>query len=95
MFLGDEVVEHMAEVAHIRISEKEKNVITKELNFLLKCFDELGQVDTKGVKPTIHPITDKNVLREDTVLKSLPIREVLKNAPDKDNRFFRVPRIIE
>jgi aspartyl-tRNA(Asn)/glutamyl-tRNA(Gln) amidotransferase subunit C len=35
------------------------------------------------------------VLREDEVWESLPIQEVLKNAPDRDNRFFRVPRIIE
>lgn len=95
MLMNKDTVERMADIAHMYISEDEKNQIAKELSFLLERFDKLSQVDTEGVMPTVHPITDKNVLREDIVRESLPIAEVLKNAPDKDNRFFRVPRIIE
>jgi aspartyl-tRNA(Asn)/glutamyl-tRNA(Gln) amidotransferase subunit C len=93
--MNKDTVQCMADIAHIDISEKEKSEIAKELSFLLECFDKLNQLDTEGVMPTIHPITDRNVLREDVVRASLPIEEVLRNAPDKDNRFFRVPRIIE
>ena len=93
--LIEKTVERMADIAHMYVSEEETNEIAKELSFLLECCDKLNQVDTDGVEPTVHPITDKNVLREDVVWESLPIEEVLKNAPDKDNRFFRVPKIIE
>ena len=79
----------------MHISEDEKSQIAKELSFLLERFDKLSQLDTEEVMPTVHPVTDRNVLREDVVRESLPIEKVLKNAPDKDNRFFRVPRIIE
>lgn len=95
MIMDKDTVGRMADIAHMYISEEEKNRISKELSFLLECFDKLNQVDTEGVMPTIHPITDRNILREDVVWESLPIEEVLKNSPDKDNRFFRVPRIIE
>ena len=95
MLIDKDTVERMADIAHMYITKEETEKISKELSFMLKCFDKLNQVDTDGVKPTVHPITDKNVLREDVVWESLPIEEVLKNAPDKDSRFFRVPKIIE
>lgn len=95
MLIDKDTVERMADIAHMHISKEETNEITKELSFLLECFDKLNQIDTEGVKATVHPIIDKNVFREDVVQESLPIEEVLKNAPDKDNRFFRVPKIIE
>ncbi|HHY70964.1 MAG TPA: Asp-tRNA(Asn)/Glu-tRNA(Gln) amidotransferase subunit GatC [Thermoanaerobacterales bacterium] len=93
--MNKDTVERIADVAHVHISEEEKSEIAKKLSFLLECFDKLNQVDTEGVMPTVYPVTDRNVLREDVVWESLPIQEVLKNASDKDNRFFRVPRIIE
>lgn len=95
MAIDKDTVERMADIAHLHITEEEKGEIAKELSFLMECFDRLNKADIEGVMPTVHPITDKNVLREDVVQKSLPIEEVLRNAPDKDNRFFRVPRIIE
>lgn len=93
--MDKDTLERIADIAHVHLETQEINQISKELGFLLEQFDKLSQVDTEGVSPTVHPITDKNVLREDVVWESLPIDEVLRNAPDKDDRFFRVPRIIE
>ncbi|HHV17687.1 MAG TPA: Asp-tRNA(Asn)/Glu-tRNA(Gln) amidotransferase subunit GatC [Thermoanaerobacterales bacterium] len=93
--MDKDTLERMADIAHVHLYDQEIKQISKELGFLMEHFDKLSQVDTEGITPTVHPITDKNVLREDAVWKSLPIEEVLRNAPDKDNRFFRVPRIIE
>ena len=77
--MNKDTVERIADVAHVHISEEEKSEIAKKLSFLLECFDNLNQVDTEGVMPTVYPVTDRNVLRED-VVGSLPIQE-LKNAP--------------
>lgn len=93
--MDKDTLERIADIAHVHLETQEINEISNELGFLLEQFDKLSQVDTEGVSPTVHPITDKNVLREDVVWESLPIDEVLRNAPDKDDRFFRVPRIIE
>jgi aspartyl-tRNA(Asn)/glutamyl-tRNA(Gln) amidotransferase subunit C len=51
-------------------------------------------VDVSGVEPMAHALPLQNVLREDVVEPSLPIEEVLKNAPEVDGRFFKVPKII-
>jgi len=85
----------MAEIAHVYLTDNEVEQISRELGILLEQFDKLSEVDTEGIAPTAHPITDRNVLREDKVWESLPVEEVLKNAPDRNKRFFRVPRIIE
>ncbi|NLZ51666.1 MAG: Asp-tRNA(Asn)/Glu-tRNA(Gln) amidotransferase subunit GatC [Thermoanaerobacteraceae bacterium] len=93
--MDKDTLERMADIAHVRLDEQEIKQISKELGLLMEHFDKLSEVEIESVLPTVHPITDKNVLREDVVWKSLPIEEVLKNAPDKNDRFFRVPRIIE
>jgi aspartyl-tRNA(Asn)/glutamyl-tRNA(Gln) amidotransferase subunit C len=93
--MDKDTLERMADIAHVYINEQEIKQFSKELGLLLEHFDKLSQVDTEGITPTVHPITDKNVLREDVIWESLPIEKVLKNAPDRDDRFFRVPRIIE
>jgi aspartyl-tRNA(Asn)/glutamyl-tRNA(Gln) amidotransferase subunit C len=47
-----------------------------------------------GVEPMAHAVPLQNVLRDDVAEKSLPLEEVLKNAPDTDGPFFKVPKII-
>jgi len=88
-------LDRVADIAHVHLESREIEQISKDMDLLLEYFDKLSQVDTESVLPTVCPINDKNVLRDDEVWDSLPIDEVLKNAPDKHGRFFRVPRIIE
>ena len=95
MLIDKDTIECMAEIAHVYLSEDEKDQMAKDLSNLLENFNNLNQVDTNDVIPKAHPITDRNFFREDIVVESLPIEEVLKNAPDKEGRFFKVPRIIE
>ncbi|HHX24832.1 MAG TPA: Asp-tRNA(Asn)/Glu-tRNA(Gln) amidotransferase subunit GatC [Thermoanaerobacterales bacterium] len=95
MLIDKHTVECMAEIAHVHLSEDEKDQMAKDLSNLVESFNNLIQVDTNDVIPTAHPITDRNFFRDDIVVESLPIEDVLKNAPDKEGRFFKVPRIIE
>ncbi|PKM80681.1 MAG: Asp-tRNA(Asn)/Glu-tRNA(Gln) amidotransferase GatCAB subunit C, partial [Firmicutes bacterium HGW-Firmicutes-13] len=55
----------------------------------------LEELDTRDISPTFHVFPLKNVYRKDEVKEVLDREEVLKNAPDKENGFFKVPRIIE
>lgn len=95
MFIDDETISCMADAAHIFLSQEEKRKIAEEFDFLQQSFDALSKLNIQEVEPTVHPITDKNVFREDTVWESLSVDKVLENAPGKDNGFFLVPRIIE
>jgi aspartyl-tRNA(Asn)/glutamyl-tRNA(Gln) amidotransferase subunit C len=88
-------VEHIAHLARLEFGEKEIEAFTQQLDSILTYFDKLKEVDTTSVKPTSHAIMVKNVFREDEVVESILRDSCLKNAPEKENDFFRVPKIIE
>lgn len=95
MKINIETVEHVANLARLYLSEEEKAEMTNTLSSILDYMDKLNELDTTDVPPTAHIIPLKNVFREDVVKESLPREEVLKNAPEKERGFFKVPRIIE
>lgn len=88
-------VEHVARLARLALSEEEKEQMRSQLDRILAYMEKLNQLDTTGVEPTSHVIPMTNVFREDAVVPSLPREEALANAPDRQEGFFRVPRIIE
>jgi aspartyl-tRNA(Asn)/glutamyl-tRNA(Gln) amidotransferase subunit C len=87
-------VAYIAELAKLRFSDEEMLTMTSELNNILHYVEKLNEVDTEGVIPlsSIHDAI--NVLREDVELQALPSSEVLLNAPDRQDRFFKVPKVI-
>jgi aspartyl-tRNA(Asn)/glutamyl-tRNA(Gln) amidotransferase subunit C len=95
MKITKEEVEHVALLARLKFSEKEKERFVNQLNRILEYMDQLGKLDTSSVDPTFHAVSQKNIYREDTVLPSLNLEQILANGPDADRGFFRVPKIIE
>jgi len=88
-------VAHVAELAHLALSEEEIARLQRELNRILEHFAELQQLRTDGVEPMSHAVPMVNVLRVDEARPSLPIDAIVGNAPDRAEEFFRVPRIVE
>jgi len=88
-------VAHVAELAHLALSEQEIARLQRELNRILEHFAELQELNTDGVEATSHAVPMVNVFREDAVRESLPIDAIVGNAPDRAEEFYRVPRIVE
>ncbi|MCA9814160.1 MAG: Asp-tRNA(Asn)/Glu-tRNA(Gln) amidotransferase subunit GatC [Cyanobacteriota/Melainabacteria group bacterium] len=86
-------VEHVAKLARLSLTEEEKKLYTEQLSRILDYFSELDQVDTTGVEPMSHPVSATNVLRSDAVVNPPGHEKMLKTAPDKEDAFFRVPKI--
>ena len=95
MRITQEEVEHVAKLARLAITEEEKERYSQQLSNILTYIEKLKELDTSKVDPTSHVLPMKNVFREDEVRPSLPREEILKNAPDRTEEFFRVPKIIE
>ena len=74
-----------------KVASKEK--FTKQLGDVLKHVDAMNEVDTSNVEPMAHAIDFVNVMREDEVYYEQTKEELMKNAPDEENGFFRVPKI--
>ena len=92
--LSKKEVEHIAWLAHIELSEKEKILFTEQFNEILDYFKKIDEIDTEGIEPTYHVLDLKNVSRKDKKEPSLPTEEALENAPKKEKNFIKAPRIV-
>lgn len=90
-----EEVDHVARLARLELSAAEKERMRSELNGILSYIDKLRALDTRDVEPTSHAVPVTNVVRDDVERPSLPLEDMLANAPDRHRDMFRVPRIIE
>jgi len=86
-------VEHVAKLARLDLTEEEKELYTKQLGDVLKYVDQMNEIDTSNVKPMAQVIDFVNVMREDEVIHDISKEELMKNAPEEENGFFRVPKI--
>ena len=86
-------VEHVAKLARLELTEEEKEKFTRQLGDVLKYVDQMNEVDTSHVEPLSHPIDFVNVMREDTVHYDQTKEQLMANAPDEENGFFKVPKI--
>ncbi len=95
MSLTPEEVLHIARLARIALSDADVQRFTAQLSGILDHFAALSSVDTDGVEPTAHPLPLSNVMRADEVSPSLPRADVLANAPEQEEGFFRVRAVLE
>ena len=94
MITRDEV-EHVARLARLHLTDAEIERMRAELEAILAYVDKLATLDVEGVEPTSHAVPLVNVMRDDDVRPSCPLDDMLRNAPDRVDDYFRVPRIIE
>lgn len=87
-------VDKVAILARLKLSEKEKEQMRKDMEEILNAFGLLKEIDTKNVKPSLHPVESLNVVREDEPDKSLDKKDALKNARQKEDGYFRGPRVV-
>ncbi|DAA96460.1 TPA: Asp-tRNA(Asn)/Glu-tRNA(Gln) amidotransferase GatCAB subunit C [Candidatus Gastranaerophilales bacterium HUM_9] len=86
-------VEHVAKLARLELTEEEKEKFTSQLGDVLKYVEQMNEVDTSNVEPMAHAIDFVNVMREDEVKYEQTKEELMKNAPDAEDGFFKVPKI--
>ena len=95
MKLSRDEVLHIARLARLGLTESDLNKFKEQLSNILENFEILQQVDTSDVPPTAQSIPLQNVLRDDAVTASLPDSEILANAPQREENYFRVRAVLE
>ena len=88
-------VERVAQLARLSFPEEELDKYTEDFNAFLAYADVLNQVDVEGIQPTAHVLPLQNVLRKDEVRPSLDRELALSNAPEQEDGYFKVPKVIE
>ena len=95
MGLTREQVEHVALLARLELDDLTKERVTEQLAKILDYIAKLKELNTEGVEPLSHPGELANVFRSDELRPSLERERSLGNAPNQQDDFFKVPRIIE
>ena len=95
MKLSRDEVLHIALLARLGLTEAEVDKLSEQLSNILENFEVLQQVDTTGVPPTAQSVALQNVMSGDEVAASLPPSQVLANAPQREEDFFRVRPVLE
>ena len=93
--ISEEQVAHVARLARLALDAEEKRRLTEELNAILGYMEQLNQVPTENVEPTAHVFDLVNVFRADETDRTLASDSPLSNAPETEQRFFVVPRVVE
>ncbi|MDD6308689.1 MAG: Asp-tRNA(Asn)/Glu-tRNA(Gln) amidotransferase subunit GatC [Clostridia bacterium] len=88
-------IEHLADLARLALSEKEKEQLSREVGQMIEFADKLSTLDTTDTDPTMFAANVYNVFREDEAMPSLPTAAILQNAPSADMECFVVPKTVE
>jgi aspartyl-tRNA(Asn)/glutamyl-tRNA(Gln) amidotransferase subunit C len=88
-------IDHVARLARLELSDEEKATLREQLGMILEHAAKVGEVAVEDVPPTAYAIARSNVFRPDELAPSLPVQEVLANAPEAEADRFKVPRVVE
>lgn len=95
MEVNDELVDKIAALAKLEFKGEEKEAIKGDMQRILNFIDKLGEVDTEGVEPLMYMTDESLKLRADEVDQDISQDEALRNAPDKDSDYFKVPKVLK
>ena len=101
-------VAYVADLAYLKLTEQEQTRMLKDLNSILGFIGRLNQIDTSNVEPMAQVASRYGVraggrgalgiadtMRPDEPRPCLLRQDALRNAPETDGSFFKVPRVIE
>lgn len=96
MKLSKQQIEHVAKLARLGLTEKEKGTFQKKLSSILGFVQKLNEADTNEVEPTAHITGLKNVMREDKAgaVNTNQRTKILNLAPKKKDGYVKVKAIL-
>jgi aspartyl-tRNA(Asn)/glutamyl-tRNA(Gln) amidotransferase subunit C len=100
MKVTEKDVAYVADLANLELTDQERQRMLKDLNSILDYIDLLNELDTSDVPPMAQVFgttsdDGESNLRKDELHPCLPHAEAMKNAPETDGEFFKVPKVIE
>ncbi|MCB9358500.1 Asp-tRNA(Asn)/Glu-tRNA(Gln) amidotransferase subunit GatC [Candidatus Woesearchaeota archaeon] len=94
MEVDKELLEKVASVARLKLTDKEIDKFAPQMKEILDFFGKLQEVDTEGIRPSFQPIEIKNRLREDVIVNSLSQEDALRNSSLKKDGYFKGPKAV-
>ena len=95
MKITKEEVEKMASLSMFYVTEEDKEMLRSNLETIINHVKKLDELDTEGVEPTTYILKQRNVFRKDEPAPRGDQEKLLRNAPEKDEGCFIVPKVVE
>ncbi len=95
MSIDKDKIKHTAKLARISLDEKKIDDLSKDLSNIFKFIEKLNKANTENVKPLSSILDHSLRSREDKVDDGNIRDQILENAPNKNEDFFIVPKVIE
>ena len=92
--IDKDTVLHVAKLSKLQLTDEEVEIFSKQLGDILNFIEKLNELNTDNVKPFYELINQETPLRDDKVKEGLTRDEALKNAPQQEDGFFVVPRVV-
>ena len=93
--LDEAQIRKVAKLSRLDLTETEVAEFAGQLSAILDYVEKMNELNTDGIEPLAHCLPISNVFREDRVKESLGTEKVLGNAPQSQDDFFKVPKILE
>ena len=95
MTIENTLILKLESLAKLQLEPTEREQLRNSLNHILAMVEQLREVDTEGVEPLVYISEDNTPPRADEVKYQLDRASVLKNAPDANEAFFKVPKVLD
>ena len=95
MEVNDALIENLCKLACLEFDAAGKQEIKKDLQKMIGFVEKLNELDLRGVQPLLYMGEETNVLRDDVPEIALSRKEAMDNAPNSDQLYFKVPRVVK
>ena len=95
MKVDKKLVDKIAGLAKLEFNEEAKEMMVSDMNKIISFINKLEEIDTDSIEPLVYMSEETNVLRADEVGEHSSKENALKNAPQKDSDYFKVPKVLK
>ena len=93
--VDDKLITDLSKLAKLKFDKESAEKMKSELDKILGFVDAISKVDTNGIEPLIYISKEVNILRDDKITNEVSQQDALKNAPQKDSDYFKVPTVLK
>ena len=95
MTIDQNLILKLENLAKLELSDEERTKLTGDLNNILVMVEKLQELDTTGIEPLVYINEEVNKSRLDEIKNQVSQQDALKNAPDQNGTYFKVPKVLK
>jgi len=93
--VDDDLIVKLSKLAKLKFDEKSAEKMKAELSKIIEFVNAISKIDTQNIEPLIYMSEETNTLRADKIENEISQKDALKNAPQKDSDYFKLPTILK